>query len=182
MRQCAHERHIAEALCQEQPKFLGTSLHGRTRFVSPFCGMSKKRNRKRAVATQDKENSLNEKRKRRLEGKSRESEKADGRPSGSAGDSASLSFSARLARLTACACLRRGVSEPHLSMTSTRRGAKITYTDQLYVVFYISFVKNQLACCIVKRFPQYVLHEASGHHDPCVHTCLLNYFLQVCLI
>lgn len=57
MRQCAHERHIVEALCQEQPKFLGTSLHGRTRFVSPFCGMSKKRNRKRAVATQDKENS-----------------------------------------------------------------------------------------------------------------------------
>ena len=124
MRQCAHERHLAEALCQEQPKFLGTSLHGRTRFVSPFCGMSKKRNRKRAVATQDKENSLNEKRKRRLEGKSRESEKADGRPSGSAGDSASLSFSARLALLTACACLRRGAAEPHLSMTSTRRGIK----------------------------------------------------------
>ena len=39
--------------------------------------------------------------------KSREREKADGRRSGSAGDSASLSFSARLARLTACACLRR---------------------------------------------------------------------------
>lgn len=114
--------------------------------------------------------------------KIRESEKAEVRPSGSAGDSASLSFSARLALLTACACLRRGAAEPHLSMTSTRRGAKITYTDQLYVVFYISFVKNQLACCIVKRFSQYVLHEASGHHDPCVHTCLLNYFLQVCLI
>ena len=80
-----------------------------------LCVMSKKRNRKRAVATQDKENSLNEKRKRRLEGKSRESEKADGRPSGSAGDSASLSFSARLALLTACACLRRGAAEPHLS-------------------------------------------------------------------
>ena len=129
MQQCAHERHLAEALCQEQPTFLGTSLHGRTRVVSPFCGMSKKRNRKRAVATQDKENSLNEKRKRRLEGKSRESEKADGRPSGSAGDSASLSFSARLALLTACACLRRGAAEPHLSMTSTRRGAKVVFCD-----------------------------------------------------
>ena len=129
MRQCAHERHIAEALCQEQPKFLGTSLHGRTRFVSPFCGMSKKRNRKRAVATQDKENSLNEKRKRRLEGKSRESEKADGRPSGSAGDSASLSLSVQpYCFVAACACLRRGAAEPHLSMTSTRHGAKINIT------------------------------------------------------
>lgn len=105
----------------------GAILHGIMRFVSPFCGMSKKRNRKRAVATQDKENSLNEKRKRRLEGKSRESEKADGRRSGSAGDSASLSFSARLALLTACACLRRGAAEPHLSMTSTRRGAKLIF-------------------------------------------------------
>ena len=65
MRQCAHERHLAEVLWQEN-KPLGISLHGRMRFVSPFCGMSKKRNRKRAVATQDKENSLNEKRKRRL--------------------------------------------------------------------------------------------------------------------
>ena len=125
MRQCAHERHLAEALCQEQPTFLGTILHGRTRVVSPFCGMSKKRNRKRAVGAHDKENRLNEKCKRRLEGKLRESEKADGRPSGSAGDSASLSFSARLAGLTACACLRRGASEPHLSMTSTRRGANL---------------------------------------------------------
>ena len=30
------------------------------RFVSPFCGMSKKRNRKRAVATHDKHDRLNE--------------------------------------------------------------------------------------------------------------------------
>lgn len=60
MRQCAHERHLAEVLCQEQPKFLGTSLHCRTRFVSPFCSMSKKRNRKRADATHDKHDHLNE--------------------------------------------------------------------------------------------------------------------------
>ena len=150
MRQCAHERHLAEVLCQEQPKPLGTILHGRMRFVSPLCGMSKKRNRKRAVATQDKENSLNEKRKRRLEGKSRESEKADGRPSGSAGDSASLSFSARLALLTACACLRRGAAEPHLSMTSTRRGTKhINLINQdinsIFITLPFSFSNAEIA-------------------------------------
>ena len=79
MRQCAHERHLAEVLWQEN-KPLGISLHGRMRFVSPFCGMSKKRNRKRAVAAHDKENRLNEKRKRRLEGKPRESEKSGRSP------------------------------------------------------------------------------------------------------
>ena len=82
--------------------------------------------------SQDKHDRLNEKCKRRLEGKPRESEKADGRPSGSAGDSASLSFSARLAGLTACACLRRGAAEPHLSMTSTRHGCK---SDSLHTVW-----------------------------------------------
>ena len=41
MRQYAHGRYLAEVLWQGN-KPLGTNLHGRTRFVSPLCGMSKK--------------------------------------------------------------------------------------------------------------------------------------------
>lgn len=105
---------------RKKHKPLETIPHDRTRFVSLFCDMRKKEPKVRCCRvrplSQDKHDRLNEKRKRRLEGKSRESEKADGRRSGSAGDSASLSFSAHLALLTACACLRRGAAEPHLSM------------------------------------------------------------------
>ena len=36
MRQCAHERHLAEALWQEKHKPHGTILHGIMRFVSPL--------------------------------------------------------------------------------------------------------------------------------------------------
>ena len=58
-------------------------------------------------------------------GKIRESVKAEARPSGSAGDSASLSLSVQPFSLCYGVCLSGGAKRRHLSMTSTRHGAKL---------------------------------------------------------
>ena len=56
--------------------------------------------------------------------KIRESEKAEDFASGSARNSASLSFSVQLFILCYGVCLSGGAKRRHLSMTSTRRSAK----------------------------------------------------------